>query len=484
MTVEYKTTRISAVKTTTAIIGVFEDETPEFLDKNALIAFKNLKTLGDFKAKSKTHVFLYLEKSDFKRILLIGLGDKKSFDFLKLKEIVGKIPTFLKNIQNKNAAVFLESFLNKKMAQEEVLKNFILFLDDAFYSFEYFKKEENKTNISEIFFALTVENKEIKNILNEAKAISAGVHLAKDLGNFPANICTPEFLTKEAEKIAENKNVTLNIYDQKYLKKEGLNALLSVAKGSNLPPFLIHLEYGKKYNNPIVLIGKGVCFDSGGISLKPAAGMDEMKFDMCGAASVLGVFLAVTLLQLPVHLHVLVPAVENMPSGTATHPGDVVKSLSGQTIEIINTDAEGRLILCDALTFAERFKPAVVIDVATLTGACIIALGNVASGLLTNHQKLADSLIAAGEKTQDRFWQLPLFDDYQKLLDSPIADMSNSGGREAGTISAACFLSRFAKKFHWAHLDIAGTAWISGKNKTATGRPVAALFQFIKDSMK
>ena len=481
---EYKTARIGAVKSPLAIIGVFEgfeDKMPEFLDKNALAAFKNFKTLGDFKGKSKTHVFLYPEKSVFQRILLIGLGDKKSFDFLKLKEIISKIPSLLKNIQSKNAALFVESFLNKKMAVEDTLKNLLLCLDDAFYSFEYFKKAENKTTISEIFFALTAENKEIKNILNEAKAIAAGIHLAKDLGNFPANICTPEFLTKEAEKIAENKNVALNIYDQKFLKKEGLNALLSVAKGSSLPPFLIHLEYGKKYGEPIVLIGKGVCFDSGGISLKPAAGMDEMKFDMAGAASVLGVFLAVALLQLPVHLHVLVPAVENMPSGTATHPGDVVKSLSGQTIEIVNTDAEGRLILCDALSFAERFKPAAVIDVATLTGACIIALGNVTSGLLSNHQKLADSLISAGEKTQDRMWQLPLFDDYQKLLDSPIADMMNSGGREAGTISAACFLSRFAKNFHWAHLDIAGTAWVSGKNKTATGRPVAALFQFIKD---
>lgn len=478
---EYKTVNITALKTSTAIIGVFEDETPEFLDKNALSAFKNFKKLGDFKGKSKTHIFLYPEKSEFLRILCIGLGERKLFNFLKLKEIFENIPNLLKNIQSKNAAVFVESFLNKKMPITDGLKKVLLFLDDAFYRFEYFKKSENFPLISEIFLALTVENKEIKNVLTQAKAVAAGIKLAKDLGNYPANICTPEFLVKQAQHIAENKNVSLNVYDQDFLKKEGLNALLSVSKGSVLPAFLIHLEYGKKNGKSIVLIGKGVCFDSGGISLKPATSMDEMKFDMAGAASVLGTFLAVALLQLPVHLHVLVPAVENMPSGTATHPGDVVKSLSGQTIEIVNTDAEGRLILCDSLTFAQRFKPAAVIDVATLTGACVIALGSVASGLLSNHQKLADSLISAGEKTQDYVWQLPLFEDYQKLLDSPIADMSNSGGREAGTISAACFLSRFAKNFHWAHLDIAGTAWISGKNKSATGRPVSTLFQFITD---
>ncbi|HQU62441.1 MAG TPA: leucyl aminopeptidase, partial [Nitrosomonas sp.] len=271
------------------------------------------------------------------------------------------------------------------------------------------------------------------------------------------------------------------ILDKKEMEKQKMGALLAVARGSHQPPKLIALEYqgaGKK-DKPVVLVGKGVTFDTGGISLKPAAEMDEMKFDMSGAASVLGTIKAIAEMNLPVNVVGIIPATENMPGGSATKPGDVVTSMSGQTIEVLNTDAEGRLILCDALTYAERYDPEIVIDIATLTGACVIALGNIATGLMSNDDALAQEVIKAGEQAADRVWQLPLWDDYQELLKSNFADMANIGGRAGGTITAACFLSRFTKKFRWAHLDIAGTAWKSGKEKGSTGRPVPLLTQFL-----
>jgi leucyl aminopeptidase len=260
-----------------------------------------------------------------------------------------------------------------------------------------------------------------------------------------------------------------------------MGSLLSVAQGSNQPPKLIVLQYSgaAKKHKPVVLVGKGITFDTGGISIKPAAEMDEMKFDMCGAASVLGSIKAVAQMRLPLNVVGIIPTTENMPSGNASRPGDIVTSMSGQTIEILNTDAEGRLILCDALTYAERFDPAAVIDIATLTGACVIALGHVASGLYSSDEALARDLLHAGEYAHDRAWLMPLWDDYQDQLKSNFADMANIGGRPAGSITAACFLSRFTKKYPWAHLDIAGTAWKSGKEKGATGRPVPLLTQFL-----
>jgi leucyl aminopeptidase len=260
-----------------------------------------------------------------------------------------------------------------------------------------------------------------------------------------------------------------------------MGALLSVARGSRQPARLVTLEYrgAPAARRPIVLVGKGVTFDAGGISIKPAAGMDEMKFDMSGAASVLGTLSALAEMGAPVNVTGVIPATENLPDGNANKPGDVVTSMSGQTIEILNTDAEGRLILCDALTYCARFKPEVVIDIATLTGACVVALGEHASGLLSNDDALAADLIAAGERSGDRVWRLPLWEEYQKQLDSPFADMANVGGRSAGTITAACFLSRYTTDYRWAHLDIAGTAWTTGKNKGSTGRPVPLLLEYI-----
>ncbi len=477
---EFKIIKESAVQSDVAVVGVFEKEK---VMENFSCLFQPLHDLGDFNGAFETHAFLYPEHLKFQRVLFVGLGEKKEFNLSQLKNILKKVAHLIQKTKSKNAALFLESFENESLSKESIFKNTILFLEDAFYTFSFYKKDKkDKKENFEIFLALTAENKHFKEILKEAQAISEGIRLTKDLGNQPANICTPDFLVETAKSLVKkNKNIHIEILNKNDLKKEGLNALLSVAQGSAQNPYLIHLEYGKEHGDSVVFIGKGVCFDSGGISLKPALGMEEMKFDMCGAASVLGAFLAAVETALPIHLHVLIPAVENMPGGTATRPGDVVRSLSGQTIEIINTDAEGRLILCDSLTFAERFHPKAVVDVATLTGACVIALGHVLSGLFSNNPDLEEQLFKAGQKSGDLLWRMPLMEEYQKLLESSVADMTNSGGREAGSISAACFLSRFTQNYPWAHLDIAGTAWITGKKKAATGRPVVALYQFLKD---
>jgi leucyl aminopeptidase len=321
------------------------------------------------------------------------------------------------------------------------------------------------------------------------KAIAQGVNFARELGNLPANICTPTYLASEAKRLARGQTkLSVKVLEEKAMKALGMGSLLSVSAGSDQPAKLIVMEYhGAKQSSgkkaaPIVLVGKGITFDTGGISLKPGAAMDEMKFDMCGAASVLGTLKTVLELKLAINVIGVIAASENMPNGSATKPGDIVTSMSGQTIEILNTDAEGRLVLCDALTYCERFKPKAVIDIATLTGACVIALGNHASGLFSNNDALSQALVKAGQDANDRAWPMPLWDDYQKQLDSNFADMANIGGREAGSITGACFLSRFTKKFTWAHLDIAGTAWLSGGAKGATGRPVPLLVQYLLDN--
>ena len=316
----------------------------------------------------------------------------------------------------------------------------------------------------------------------QGSAIAGGMALTKELGNLPANICTPSYLAQQAKALGKSHKLKVEVLERAQMEKLGMGSLLSVAAGSAEPPKFIVLKYEgatKKGAKPVVLVGKGITFDTGGISIKPAAEMDEMKYDMCGAASVFGTLKAVATLGLPLNVIGIVPTTENMPGGRATKPGDIVTSMSGQTIEILNTDAEGRLILCDALTYAERFDPDCVIDIATLTGACIIALGAIPSGLLANDDDLAAELLARGQESGDRAWQLPLWDDYQEMLKSNFADIPNIGSKGAGTITAACFLARFTGKYKWAHLDIAGTAWKSGSEKGATGRPVPLLTQFL-----
>ena len=320
-----------------------------------------------------------------------------------------------------------------------------------------------------------------RDYLAQGSAIGRGMNLAKDLGNLPANVCTPTFLAETTAKLGKLNKFSVKCLSEADMKKLGMGALLSVSQGSKEAAKLIHASYsgGKKKDAPIVLVGKGITFDTGGISLKSSGDMDEMKYDMCGAASVIGTLLAISEMKLPINVVGLIAAAENMPSSTATRPGDVVTTMSGKTIEILNTDAEGRLVLCDALTYAEKLRPAAAIDVATLTGACIVSLGKVASGLFSNNDELADEITQAGTVSWDRVWRMPIWADYTKLLNSNFADLANIGGRAAGSITAACFLAEFATSYPWAHLDIAGTAWISGKEKGSTGRPVPLLCEFL-----
>ena len=320
-----------------------------------------------------------------------------------------------------------------------------------------------------------------RDYLAQGSAIGRGMNLAKDLGNLPANVCTPTFLAETTAKLGKLNKFSVKCLSEADMKKLGMGALLSVSQGSKEAAKLIHASYsgGKKKDAPIVLVGKGITFDTGGISLKSSGDMDEMKYDMCGAASVIGTLLAISEMKLPINVVGLIAAAENMPSSTATRPGDVVTTMSGKTIEILNTDAEGRLVLCDALTYAEKLRPAAAIDVATLTGACVVSLGKVASGLFSNNDELADEITQAGTVSWDRVWRMPIWADYTKLLNSNFADLANIGGRAAGSITAACFLAEFATSYPWAHLDIAGTAWISGKEKGSTGRPVPLLCEFL-----
>ena len=312
-------------------------------------------------------------------------------------------------------------------------------------------------------------------------AICKGVSLAKDLGNLPPNVCTPSYLARAAQKLAKNSaRLTTRILNETEMKRLGMGSLLSVTAGAAEPAKLIVMQYkGAGRNAPVVLVGKGVTFDTGGISLKPGPAMDEMKYDMCGAAGVIGTMATVAALKLPVNVNVVVPAVVNMPGSKATVPGDIVTSMSGQTIEILNTDAEGRLILCDALTYSRRFKPAAIIDVATLTGACVVALGKHHSGVMSHSDQLAADILTAGVAADDRGWRLPLGDDYAQQLKSNFADFANVGGRDAGAITAGCFLAKFTDGMNWAHIDIAGVAWRSGAKKGATGRPVPMLSELL-----
>jgi len=302
------------------------------------------------------------------------------------------------------------------------------------------------------------------------------------VANMPPNICNAAYLGEQAKALQTDfENVTVNLVGEKEMEELGMHSYLAVGRGSANESIMsvIHYTGAPDSQAPVVFVGKGLTFDSGGISIKPGEAMDEMKYDMGGAAAVLGLMRTVAELKLPLNVIGILAGCENMPSANAYRPGDILTTMSGQTVEVLNTDAEGRLVLCDALTYVEQFEPETVIDVATLTGACIVALGHHASGLLSNHNPLAHDILKASEQSGDRAWQLPLWDDYQEQLESPFADFTNLGGRAAGTITAACFLSKFTKKYHWAHLDIAGTAWRSGKNKGATGRPVPMLTQYL-----
>ena len=420
------------------------------------------------------------------RVLLLGLGKPAELDARQYRDCLRAAMRALQATSAKDALLYLAELPVKGRDSAWCISQTVLAAYESAYRFERLKSkaEKNGKALHKIQFGLLSAKPAaaLDAALTQATAIAQGMALAKDLGNLPGNVCTPTYLAEQALSLAKtHKSIKTTVLEEKDMKKLGMGSLLSVTQGSAEPAKLITMEYhgADKKQKPVVLVGKGITFDSGGISLKPGAEMDEMKYDMCGAASVLGTMQAIAEMGLKLNVLGIIPSSDNMPSGTSTKPGDIVTSMSGQTIEILNTDAEGRLVLCDALTYAARFEPDTVIDIATLTGACIIALGHVASGLYSNQDKLAQELLAAGEQTQDRAWHMPLWEEYQSQLDSNFADMQNIGGRPAGSITAACFLARFTKEYRWAHLDIAGTAWKSGKDKGATGRPVPLLAQYL-----
>ncbi len=422
------------------------------------------------------------------RVLLIGCGRERELDERQYRKIIENSTRQLNTTGSSDAVSYLSELHIKGRDHNWKITRAVEITNHVLYEFKEFKSKDKRAKKALRKITLTVPSRRELPAGDKAASIgvslSKGIKLTRDLGNRPANICTPSHLASQAQQLGRTYNsLKVKVLNEAAMRKLGMNSLLSVSHGSAEPGKLITIEYNgaKKTTKPVVLVGKGVTFDTGGISIKPSAAMDEMKYDMCGAASVLGTMCAIADMGLAINVVGVVPTVENMPSGTATKPGDIFTSMSGQTIEVLNTDAEGRLILCDALSYSERFNPAAVVDIATLTGACVMALGKHATGLLSNHNPLAKELLNAGETSGDRAWQLPLWDEYQQQIDSPFADMANIGGREAGTITAACFLSRFTKKFNWAHLDIAGTAWNSGKEKCATGRPVSLLTQFLLD---
>jgi leucyl aminopeptidase len=416
------------------------------------------------------------------RVLLVGLGKQEEFGPKAFREAVRAAVRAVSESGASDAVIYFSELTVKghdrawNAAQQAVLAA------DASYRFDQLKsKRDQQRRIKIEIGVMDKPSAEVERAVLYGAALADGSNLAKDLGNLPSNICTPSYLARQAQELAKQYKLPCRVLEEKDMQKLGMGALLSVTKASHEPAKLIVIEYhgGPKKQKPVALVGKGITFDTGGISLKPAGEMDEMKYDMSGAGSVLGTIKAVAQMRLPINVVGIIPSCENMPGGHATKPGDIVTTMSGQTVEILNTDAEGRLILCDALTYAERFDPSAVVDIATLTGACVIALGHVASGLFANDDELAAELLEAGQQAWDRAWQMPLWDDYQEQIKSPFADMANIGGRPAGSVTAACFLSRFAKKFKWAHLDIAGTAWRSGKDKGSTGRPVPLLTTFL-----
>ena len=495
MKIFIKKGKLADTKSQAIILTLFEDSkklTGAALEidqkSNGLIS--ELIENGDFEAKPSQISVIYTRGSlPAKRIALVGLGKHSEFNLEKLRAAFAAVMRHLRNLNIKEAATSINLNLiprKKDQVAQAVAEGSLLGL----YQYTPYKtvgredlKEMEQLNIiaDEKDFSL------IESAIKKARIITQAVYFARDIISAPANEMTPSIMAQKAREIARRKNVSCKVLDKEKMKEMGMNALLAVASGSNEEPKFIILEYagGKKSAAPVVLVGKGLTFDSGGISIKPADKMDEMKTDMSGGAAVMGVIMAAADLQLPLNITALIPATENMPGGTACKPGDIIKSYSGKTIEVLNTDAEGRLILADALAYASEFKPAAVIDVATLTGACVVALGDDVIGMLGTDDKLKKEIDKAAKTTGELVWELPLWESYHELIKSDIADYKNSGGRAAGTITAAAFLSKFVGDLPWVHLDIAGPAWTS-KDKTyipkgASGVAVRLLVEFLRN---
>lgn len=481
-------------RTQCVIVGVYENnklsDSAKLLDTASKGAIKKVLGRGDMNGKAGQTLMLHdLPNITAPRVLIIGLGNIETTDGPKFILIARAMINALSKSSAKSALCCL---LEAKAGEETdgwKTRRLVEQSTAGVYKFTEMRSKapESGADIETIDLLVTKpQQSQINSSIVEGSAISAGVDTAKDLGNMPPNICTPTYLADQAKLLAKNfSSLTTKILEEKDMEKLGMGSFLSVSQGSVQPGKMIIIEHKgakNKKDAPHVLVGKGITFDTGGISLKPPGTMYEMTYDMCGAASVFGAMRAVAELALQLNVVCVIAAAENMPSGVATRPGDIVKSMSGQTIEILNTDAEGRLVLCDALTYVDKFKPATVIDVATLTGAVVMALGSHPAGLYANDDGLADDINAAGENTRDRVWRMPLWEEYQPQLNSAFADMANIGGREAGSVTAACFLARFTKKYRWAHLDIAGIAYkAAGSVKGSTGRPVALLTQYLID---
>ncbi|MBM4207735.1 MAG: leucyl aminopeptidase [Gammaproteobacteria bacterium] len=484
-----ETTPIETLPCDCIIIGVYQNqqiaasglELPSSLQNTINMMCKR----GDITGKlGETVLINVLPDTAINRVLAVGLGEAKPLSRKSYRKILSAAANNLKKPYIKSLAIALNGVVLEVNDPQWAVRQVVEIFNDAAYQFTALKAEKEidckwqKIMIYSPEAGQAAANQGLK----QGMAVADGISFTKALADLPGNICTPTYMAEQALELGKkHKELFVKVLEEADMKELGMGSLLSVSRGSRQPAKLIIIEYqsGKKGDKPVALVGKGLTFDAGGISLKPGAGMDEMKYDMCGGAAVMGTLIAAVKMQLPINIVGLVPASENLPDGDANKPGDIVTSMSGKTIEILNTDAEGRLILCDTMTYAERYKPDVVIDMATLTGACLVALGRVPSGLLGNDDKLCNDLINAGDEACDTVWRLPLWEEYQEQLKSNFADLANIGGKDAGTITAACFLSHFAKNFRWAHLDIAGTAWRSGNNKGATGRPVPLLCQYL-----
>ena len=477
-------------KTACAVVGVFDARklsgAAAQLDEAAEGYIASIIRRGDLEGKTGTTLLLHnVAGISCERVLLVGLGTQADFGAKQYREAVAASVRALNASGAADAELHLTTLDVEGHDLAWRVQQAVSIAEETVYRFDAMKsrKDESNRGLKQIVLAVASrgETRSAAQGLEHGVALAKGMGLTKDLGNLPPNVCTPAYLASQAREIGKRYKMKVQVFGREDMEKMGMGALLAVARGAHEPPKFIVVEHrgGRKEGKPVVLVGKGITFDTGGISIKPAADMDEMKFDMSGAGSVLGTLKAVGEMKLALNVVGLISATENMPGGQATRPGDIVKSMSGQTVEILNTDAEGRLVLCDALTYAERYEPAAVIDIATLTGACVVALGHVASGLFANDDDLAQEMLRAADAAYDRVWRMPLWDDYQEQLKSNFADFANIGGRPAGSVTAACFLARFARKFKWAHLDIAGTAWRSGKEKGATARPVPLLTEFL-----
>jgi len=475
------------------IVGIFEprrlSSAAEQLDAISDSFLSNLIRRGDIEGKAGQTLMLHnVPNTLCDRVMLVGCGRERDFNDNAYRKALNTATDAVNDCGAMDAVSFLPELTVKGRDVYWKIRQAVEMTEAALYSFDELKSGKDKPRRPLRKLVLSVPSRRdlpaAEQALIDGKAIATGVAVARRLGDLPANFCTPTYLAEQAIKLGKASNdLTVTVLDLPEIEELGMGSFLSVTRGSRQPPKFITMEYKGADDSvrPHVFVGKGITFDTGGISIKPSPAMDEMKYDMCGAASVMGLMNTVTQLKLPLNVIGVIPTCENMPDGLATKPGDVVTSMSGQTIEVLNTDAEGRLILCDALTYSERYNPATVVDIATLTGACVIALGSHATGLLSNHRGLTNDLLSAGKASCDRAWEMPLWEEYQEQLKSNFADMANIGGREAGTITAACFLSRFTKKLHWAHLDIAGVAWLSGAKKGATGRPVPLMTQYLLD---